>query len=97
MEQKPVEDLVEYFSKHDDSDFPYYGKRGKFEYKNEAYRKLEALIQIYKGATFVFHGLVKCTIALINGRIYYITFTAKAEEDPEVREYATKIYYVPTW
>jgi hypothetical protein len=29
----------------------------------------------------VFHGLVKCTHALINGRIYYITFTAKAEEE----------------
>lgn len=36
---EPVEDLVTYFSKHDDSDFPYYGKRGNFEYKNEAYRK----------------------------------------------------------
>lgn len=137
LKQKPVEDLVKYFSKYDDSEFPYYGKRGNFEYKNEAYRMLEAQIQIYKeksrnlsnydaiappprsmitgaivplhisddvrptleslsklaldyyhannnnqGPTFVFHGLVKCTHALINGRIYYITFTAKAEQDP---------------
>lgn len=36
---------------------------------------------LYQGPTFVFHGLVKCTHALINGRIFYITFTAKAEDD----------------
>lgn len=140
-EQKAVEeDFVKNFSKfskYDDSDFPYHVKSGNFEYKNEAYRLLEAQIQIYReksrnlsvydaiarpprshlilvggvtphvisyddpilqgysklaldyyreknnnqGPTFVFHGLVKCTHALINGRIFYITFTAKAEDD----------------
>lgn len=51
-EQKAVEeDFVKYFSKfskYDDSDFPYHVKSGNFEYKNEAYRLLEAQIQIYK-------------------------------------------------